>query len=64
VKRGDPENPRAELEAMVACFTGNARERIDAAFAGLGRNRDGRNYAFAQELLGGRHAYLGKGIVE
>ena len=64
VKRGDTGNPRAELETLVACFVGNARERIDAAFAGVGRNQDGRNYAFAQELLDGRHGYLGKGIVE
>lgn len=65
VKRADPSQPREELEALVACFVGNARERIDAAFTGLGcSNQDGRNYRLAQELLGGRHAYLGKGIVE
>ncbi len=65
IKRADPVRPREELEALVACFVGNARERIDAAFTGLGcSHQDGRNYKLAQELLGGRHAYLGKGIVE
>ena len=65
IKRADPVRPREELEALVACFVGNARERIDAAFTGLGcSHQDDRNYNLAQELLGGRHAYLGKGIVE
>jgi len=64
IKRADPLHPRAELEALVTCFVANARGRIAAAFTGLGRNQDGRNYRLAQELLDGRHAYLGKGIVE
>ncbi len=64
IKCADPMRPRAELEALVACFVGNARGRIDAAFAGFASNQDNRNYALAQELLKGHHAYLRKGIVE
>jgi hypothetical protein len=64
VKRADPAHPREELEQLVDCVFGNARGRIAAAFAGLGRNDDRRNYDLAQALLEGRHAYLKKGIVE
>jgi hypothetical protein len=37
--------------------------RIDAQFAGAGRNADKRGYNLVQDLLAGKHASLRDGIV-
>ena len=37
--------------------------RIDAQFAGTGRNADKRGYNLVQDLLAGKHASLRDGIV-
>jgi alkylation response protein AidB-like acyl-CoA dehydrogenase len=64
VKREGGGERRAELEQIVACFAAEARTRIACHVAGLRRNSDRRNYALAQALLEGKHAYLREGIVE
>ncbi len=62
--RAEPKkHPRAELVELVNVIHAEARERIDAAFAGLRYNPDREHYALAQSLLDGRHAYLDDGIV-
>ena len=55
--------PRAELVQLIRLIHAEARERIDAAFAGLARNSDTEHYAFAQALLEDGHRYLREGIV-
>lgn len=63
VKRGDAQQPRAEVEQLALSFFAGARQRIGASFAGLAHNPDRRNYALARSLLDERHAYLRRGIV-
>jgi alkylation response protein AidB-like acyl-CoA dehydrogenase len=62
-QRDETAAPRGELARLVCLIQAGARERIDAAFAGLARNSDSEHYAFAQELLADRHRYLRDGIV-
>ena len=64
VKRGEADYPRAELAPLVRGFVADARLRIAASFAGLARNNDSPNYRLTQEILGGKHRYLRRGIVE
>ena len=62
-QRDESDCPREELAQLVRLIQAEARERIEAAFAGLARNADAEHHAFAQSLLEDRHRYLREGIV-
>lgn len=61
LKRGDPAD---DVATLLRTFEKQSRARIAAAFAGLSRNHDAADYAFAQTLLDdSHHAGLRDGIV-
>jgi hypothetical protein len=51
-------SPRAEVLPVLDLFAAMTRERVDAAFRGTRTNHDAMGYAFAQDVLAGRHAWL------
>jgi hypothetical protein len=55
--------PSDEILSVADYFCCSARMRIDAQFAGAGRNADKRGYNLVQDLLAGKHASLRDGIV-
>src|SRR5438270_1300636 len=52
-----------EVLSVANYFCRSAKIRIDHHFAGTARNADRAGYDLTQELLAGKHADLGKGIV-
>ena len=52
-----------EVLSVANYFCRSAKMRIDNYFAGTRRNVDKRGYQLTQELLAGKHAPLGEGIV-
>ncbi len=55
--------PAAEVVSLASYFCRSAKMRIEQHFAGTFRNADRAGYDLTQELLAGKHAGLGKGIV-
>lgn len=49
---------------LADLFCRQARRRVQHKFAGLWRNDDVRTYRTAQEVLGGEHLWLERGMVE
>ncbi|HEY2103071.1 MAG TPA: acyl-CoA dehydrogenase family protein [Chthoniobacterales bacterium] len=60
INRGEPAD---EVLSVANYFCRSAKMRIDHHFAGTSRNVDRSGYDLTQELLGGKHADFGKGIV-
>ncbi len=60
IDRGEPAD---EILSVANYFCRSAKIRIDHHFAGTARNADRAGYDLTQELLAGKHADLGKGIV-
>jgi alkylation response protein AidB-like acyl-CoA dehydrogenase len=60
IDRGEPAD---EILSVANYFCRSAKMRIDHHFAGTSRNVDRAGYDLTQELLAGKHADLGKGIV-
>ena len=52
-----------EILSVANYFCRSAKMRIDHHFAGTSRNADRAGYDLTQELLAGKHADLGEGIV-
>ena len=59
----DKGEPVAEILSLTNYFCRSAKMRIDHHFAGTSRNADRAGYDLTQELLAGKHADLGQGIV-
>jgi hypothetical protein len=59
----DGGEPADEILSVANYFCRSAKMRIDQHFAGTSRNADRAGYELTQELLAGKHADLGKGIV-
>ncbi|MEO6507107.1 MAG: acyl-CoA dehydrogenase family protein, partial [Chthoniobacterales bacterium] len=59
----DTGEPADEILSVANYFCRSARMRIDAHFAGVSQNADKAGYDLTQELMAGKHADLGKGIV-
>src|SRR5438270_4086872 len=59
----DHGEPVDEILSLANYFCRSAKMRIDHHFAGTSRNADRAGYDLTQELLAGKHADLGKGIV-
>jgi alkylation response protein AidB-like acyl-CoA dehydrogenase len=59
----DGGEPADEILSVANYFCRSAKMRIDQHFAGTSRNVDRAGYDLTQELLAGKHADLGKGIV-
>ena len=55
--------PSAEVLPLADYFCQSSRTRIDSHFAGTRRNVDKRGYQLTQDLLGGKHEILRRGIV-
>ncbi|MGI8891313.1 MAG: acyl-CoA dehydrogenase family protein [Chthoniobacterales bacterium] len=55
--------PEEEVLSLANYFCRSARMRIDTHFAGVSENADKAAYNLTQELMAGKHADLGKGIV-
>src|SRR5213596_1814685 len=55
--------PADEILAVADYICRSARMRLDNHFAGTARNADKSGYALVQDLLAGKHALLGEGIV-
>src|SRR3989440_4061878 len=60
IDRGEPAD---EILSVANYFCRSAKMRIDHHFAGTSLNADRAGYDLTQELLGGKHADLGTGIV-
>jgi hypothetical protein len=59
----DAGEPAAEILSLSRYFCRSARARIAHHFAGTSENADKAGYELTQELLAGKHADLGRGIV-
>jgi alkylation response protein AidB-like acyl-CoA dehydrogenase len=59
----DAGEPAAEILSLSRYFCRSARARIAHHFAGTSNNADKAGYDLTQELLAGKHADLGRGIV-
>ena len=59
----DAGEPAAEILSLTRYFCRSARARIAHHFAGTSENADKAGYDLTQELLAGKHADLGRGIV-
>jgi alkylation response protein AidB-like acyl-CoA dehydrogenase len=59
----DSGEPRDEVLTLANYACRSAKLRIDHHFAGTHENVDKRAYDLTQELMAGKHEYLGKGIV-
>jgi hypothetical protein len=59
----DHGEPADEILAVADYFCRSARLRIDHHFSGTHRNADKRGYQLVQDLLAGKNASLGDGIV-
>ena len=55
--------PSDEVLPLAGYFCRSSRTRIDSHFAGTRRNVDKRGYQLTQDLLGGKHEILRRGIV-
>src|SRR6059058_4528529 len=60
IDRGEPAH---EILSVANYFCRSAKMRIDHHFAGTSRNVDRAGFDLTQELLAGKHADLGEGIV-
>jgi alkylation response protein AidB-like acyl-CoA dehydrogenase len=63
IGREHPERAEQALE-LADLFCRQARRRIDRLFTDLWANDDGEGYAFAQQILAGRYAWLEEGVID
>jgi hypothetical protein len=53
-----------KVRAPLARLVFETRQRVDDTLAKMWNNDDAAKYAFAQELLAGRHQWLEQGVIE